>query len=196
MPQPHSRVHRRYRDSSHHVARIILGRSLGRVVLLVAFVAATAGAGCASYRRTAGCAVVASEGWAPEVHGYTSSGNNAAFPEHPIPIVCTSDPRRLVSPLDDLTTIREGSAVLDDGVHHACPPLGCKMTSEEPATAVKPCSATACDNLQYAIRGGPGTLHLLFYDDPSAHQTQGSATPGCYYRLWSVGFTWTGKSWE
>lgn len=173
-----------------------LGWRLERLAMALVAMGAVASAGCGSYRRTAGCAIVSSPGWAPELHGYVPTGANAGLPEKPLPVVCEPDPKRRVRAVDDLVAIRDGGATLDDGAHHVCPPLGCKMKPEEPATIEKPCGPTACENLEYAMDGGPTTVHLLFYDDPSAHASQGTAKPGCYYRLWSVGFTWIGRSWE
>ncbi len=47
-----------------------LGLRLERLAMALVAIMAVASAGCGSYRRTAGCAIVASPGWAPELHGY------------------------------------------------------------------------------------------------------------------------------
>jgi hypothetical protein len=156
--------------------------------------------GCVSYRRTAGCAIVASPGCAPELHGYILPIDNKPFepfPENKLPVVCKPDQTRYVRPVDDLVAISEGGANLDDGFHHVCPPLGSAMTPEAPGKKDKPCGSSACDNVQFVISGDPLTTHLLFYDDPSAHGPSTSTdSHSCYYRLWAIGITWTGRSWE
>jgi len=187
--------HRVRRVQTCRHTRSSLALSVHRFMIPLVIMAAVSSSGCGSYRRTAGCAVVTSPEWAPELHGYVP-GANGGLLERPLPVVCTADPNRQVRAVDDLSAMRDGGATLDGNAYHVCPPLGHEMQPETPATAEKPCGPSACENLAYAVPGSSATIHLLFYDDPSAHADQGTAKPGCYYRLWNIGFTWTGRSWE
>jgi hypothetical protein len=98
--------------------------------------------------------------------------------------------------VDDLSALTGGGQVCAPGglAHQSvCPTFaeGRVRRLSAPGQALKPCGASACDNVEIVIDGADTELRVTFYDDPSCHGGPpepicAEARHDCYYRVFAV----------
>lgn len=162
--------------------------------------------GCQTSRNTSRCVLVASGG-GPVLS--LAAANPVAEPvrvkpDHVSPVRCEGivlgapvgpPPFFVDDPVDDLTAITRGVALVAGQTRTVCPKLS---STEEPAgNAERPCGGYACPNRQIRVDGNGVLVHVVFYDDPGLRRqdrAMESPSGACYYRVLAMSVSWEGEA--